>query len=461
MTDTNASTNDPTAEQPGAGKSAESFSAAAPSPTPPKRAATAANPVAPKPSGAQPAGQRKIRPGDLVLGGVLLASDAVGAWIEEQAPTESDTLAGQAETPSVLLSQAQWEATFGPADKSRARYAAIGLATTTQSRVSRTGKALIQAGDEATLFALKPLRRSRVLSPLRKGFNHLAEIGETRIDRWAAIGRAREERSRVMTKATLNQIVTDSVTLLSDEPHVQVIVQEIVTSQSLGMTEEVIEEVRERAVTLDIRLEKMVRKTLRRPPRESLPGPNFTLQIGAGQREAERLAGKSSLAGQYAGFASRLMALAIDLLIIIVGFSVAGTLITAVRSIFHIGPFLAGIFGVAPASTWDSALAGIVVSLLAAAYFIVSWSLTGESVGKAIMGIRVVGPNGDYPTLWQSIRRYIGYLLIALSLGIGFLWVLFDKRRQGWDDKLAGTFVVYDWQARPDETFLTEAGKNA
>ena len=62
---------------------------------------------------------------------MLLASDAVGAWIEEQAPTESDVVAGQAETPSVLLSQTEWEATFGPTDKSRARYATIGLATTT------------------------------------------------------------------------------------------------------------------------------------------------------------------------------------------------------------------------------------------------------------------------------------------------------------------------------------------
>ena len=133
--------------------------------------------------------------------------------------------------------------------------------------MSRTGKALIQAGDEATLFVLKPLRRSKVLSPLRKGFNHLAEVGETQIDRWAAIGHAHEERSRAMTKATLNQIVTNSVTLLSDEPHVQVIVQEIVTSQSLGMTGEAIEEVRERGVTLNYRLEKIVRKTLRRPRR--------------------------------------------------------------------------------------------------------------------------------------------------------------------------------------------------
>ncbi len=266
MTDTNGSASDPATEQPGAATPSESPPVADPSPPPPKRASTAGGPAAPQPSGAQPTGQRKIRPGDLVLGGVLLASDAVGAWIEEQAPTESDTLAGQAETTSVLLSQSQWEATFGPADKSRARYAAIGLATTTQSRVSRTGKALVQAGDEATLFVLKPLRRSKVLSPLRNGFNHLAEIGETQIDRWAAIGRAREERSRAMTKATLNQIVTDSVTLLSDEPHVQVIVQEIVTSQSLGMTEEVIEEVRERAVTLDIRLEKS-------SPQDPAPAP--------------------------------------------------------------------------------------------------------------------------------------------------------------------------------------------
>ena len=33
---------------------------------------------------------------------------------------------------------------------------------------------------------------------------------------------------------------------------------------------------------------------------------------------------------------------------------------------------------------------------------------------------------------------------------------LFDRRRQGWQDKLAGSVVVYDWPAVPDETFLRE-----
>jgi uncharacterized RDD family membrane protein YckC len=37
---------------------------------------------------------------------------------------------------------------------------------------------------------------------------------------------------------------------------------------------------------------------------------------------------------------------------------------------------------------------------------------------------------------------------------LGFLWILIDNRRQGWHDKMAGTCVIYNWPARPDENFL-------
>lgn len=42
----------------------------------------------------------------------------------------------------------------------------------------------------------------------------------------------------------------------------------------------------------------------------------------------------------------------------------------------------------------------------------------------------------------QAIVRYLGYLVALLALGLGIFWVAFDRRKQGWHDKLARTVVV-------------------
>ena len=47
------------------------------------------------------------------------------------------------------------------------------------------------------------------------------------------------------------------------------------------------------------------------------------------------------------------------------------------------------------------------------------------------------------PTKAQLIGRYLGYYISIFSLGLGFLWIAFDPKKQGWHDKLAGTVVVY------------------
>jgi len=46
------------------------------------------------------------------------------------------------------------------------------------------------------------------------------------------------------------------------------------------------------------------------------------------------------------------------------------------------------------------------------------------------------------PSLGQAIGRYLAYFVSALVLGLGFIWIAFDTRKQGWHDKLAGTVVV-------------------
>ena len=51
-------------------------------------------------------------------------------------------------------------------------------------------------------------------------------------------------------------------------------------------------------------------------------------------------------------------------------------------------------------------------------------------------------PTGAGLTWGQSVGRYLGYFLATLPLGLGLIWVAFDKKKQGWHDKLAHTVVV-------------------
>lgn len=81
----------------------------------------------------------------------------------------------------------------------------------------------------------------------------------------------------------------------------------------------------------------------------------------------------------------------------------------------------------------------LVLSLL---YFIVSWARSGQTIGKALTGMRVVRADG-YPLGYgKAFLRYVGYIISALVFSLGFLWIGFDSRRQGWHDKIAGTLVT-------------------
>jgi uncharacterized RDD family membrane protein YckC len=73
-------------------------------------------------------------------------------------------------------------------------------------------------------------------------------------------------------------------------------------------------------------------------------------------------------------------------------------------------------------------------------YFYVHY---GQSFGKRFIGLRVVRTDGepiDYKT--ALLRNIVGYLLSFLFFGLGALWMLWDRRQQGWHDKLAKTIVV-------------------
>ena len=76
---------------------------------------------------------------------------------------------------------------------------------------------------------------------------------------------------------------------------------------------------------------------------------------------------------------------------------------------------------------------------------IVFWKKRQATVGKMAIRARIVDARtGQAPTTRQDLIRYFGYLLSVMPLGLGYLWVAFDSRKQGFHDKLAGTVVVRD-----------------
>lgn len=75
-------------------------------------------------------------------------------------------------------------------------------------------------------------------------------------------------------------------------------------------------------------------------------------------------------------------------------------------------------------------------------YFTVFWTRSGQTPGKEIMRIKVIHREGRLLTTGESISRIVGYYLGGLALGLGFIWILFDDKKRGWHDHMAGSLVV-------------------
>lgn len=69
--------------------------------------------------------------------------------------------------------------------------------------------------------------------------------------------------------------------------------------------------------------------------------------------------------------------------------------------------------------------------------------------GKKLLGCQVVDARtGARLTIGQGIVRYLSYILSMIPLGLGFLWIIWDKRNQGFHDKLANSVVIIEDEAR-------------
>ncbi len=167
----------------------------------------------------------------------------------------------------------------------------------------------------------------------------------------------------------------------------------------------------------------------------------------------------SGLQGQYAGFLSRVFGFFTDVILIALTDALAYLLVTALLfqftgySLYACPPL--GTFTL-KAMTCRVTTAGYSIFLTGfpLVYVLFFWILLGQTLGQYVAGVRVVRLNGHRMTLVSSAIRFFGYFVCFFSLGLGFLWILIDDRRQGWHDKLARTVVIYSWEARQDARLL-------
>ena len=133
---------------------------------------------------------------------------------------------------------------------------------------------------------------------------------------------------------------------------------------------------------------------------------------------------------KYVGFWARVLATLIDSVLIM-----ASTL-----------PPLLAIYGLAYLENNEavSGLADILISnILPMILVILFWTKKQATPGKMAVSARIVdAETGGKPSKKQCVGRYFAYILSAIPLGLGFLWVAFDAKKQSWHDKLAGTVVV-------------------
>lgn len=141
------------------------------------------------------------------------------------------------------------------------------------------------------------------------------------------------------------------------------------------------------------------------------------------------------------GIATRFAAFLIDIFVMSLACIFATQTLALTLDFFRFGTFTFG------HRLFVAARAAVVV-LVIALYLPLSWTLTGSSIGKGLLGLRIVRANGKPMTLPISFLRFAGYWASALPLGAGFAFAIADRELRALHDRIAGTRVVYRTNSR-------------
>jgi uncharacterized RDD family membrane protein YckC len=148
---------------------------------------------------------------------------------------------------------------------------------------------------------------------------------------------------------------------------------------------------------------------------------------------------QDNLQGHYAGAVSRFAAYALD-----VGVS-TGLFLLALNATSFAFSIITG-----RTIAWNEGSLRLSIVFVAwlFSYFAYSWAAFGRTVGMALLGIRVVRCDGADLRPRQAVVRTVVFPLSFLFFGLGFAGILVQRDRRALHDLIAGTVVVYAWDAR-------------
>ena len=150
-------------------------------------------------------------------------------------------------------------------------------------------------------------------------------------------------------------------------------------------------------------------------------------------------AARESLQGHYAGFASRFAAFAVDVVVLTAIFLLVLGAINFVASI---------VTGKTTNFSRHDIWVTIAYLVWAFIYFSYWWGLNGKTPGGGLFGVQVLTDDGRDVSGRRAIGRTLAFPLSFLILCLGFLGILLGDRRRALHDVIAGTVVVYSWDAR-------------
>jgi uncharacterized RDD family membrane protein YckC len=151
------------------------------------------------------------------------------------------------------------------------------------------------------------------------------------------------------------------------------------------------------------------------------------------------LTGRDDLENAYANIATRSAAFLVDVVLIMVAFTLVGAALEWLFSVFLARDVKASDSG---------PLSVILLVLWAFVYFAYPLAVAGRTAGMAILGLRVVRADGGDLGAAASVVRVLALPLSFLLAGIGFLLIVLRRDHRALHDLISGSAVVYSWRAR-------------
>ena len=276
-------------------------------------------------------------------------------------------------------------------------------------------KALEDAAEEAIVRALRSpaveramvrviVEQNAVQSALEQALTS-DEVAQTVVDALDS-----EVADRVWEEILASPKAQMLVERIAEAPEVRA----AIAQQGVGLVTDVGHRLTAITERLDDAAEKLIHRILRKPGHEA-----ETNQVG---------------------LVTRTVAAAIDLALISLALSIGSGLLASVI------PAVTG--GSDGLSIWGIFGFGIVGFLIGGSLFAAFWALVGQTPGMRLLSIHLDSDGSREIGFRRAVRRLFAIPLALLPAGLGFFAILMSPTRRGWHDRIAGTTVVYDEQAK-------------